>query len=366
MKIDPHEITVRELTKGFSDDGDGGVRGYDGKLDIRPPYQREFVYEEKDRAAVIDTASKSYPLNVMYWAVRDDGTFEVIDGQQRTISLAQYVAGEFAMPLFGKKEKRYFINLQQDEKDKLLDYTVTVYLCSGTDSERLTWFETINIAGKVLTKQELRNAVYSGPWVSEAKRHFSKRGGPAYAIASDLMKGETIRQEYLETAIGWINGGDIDGYMAAHQHDTNANELWLYFQGVTAWVRSTFPTKRSAMKGLPWGDFYNVFGKKALDPTALEARIGLLMEDEEIQRRSGIYAYVLDGEERHLGLRAFPEKDKVAAYEKQKGICAKCGKHFEYNEMAGDHIVPWSKGGKTVPANLQMLCAFDNGSKGNK
>lgn len=120
------------------------------------------------------------------------------------------------------------------------------------------------------------------------------------------------------------------------------------------------------MKGLPWGDFYNVFGKKALDPTALEARIGLLMEDEEIQRRSGIYAYVLDGEERHLGLRAFPEKDKVAAYEKQKGICAKCGKHFEYNEMAGDHIVPWSKGGKTVPANLQMLCAFDNGSKGNK
>lgn len=366
MNIEPHEITVRELTEGFSDDGDGGVRGYGGKLDIRPPYQREFVYDDKDRAAVIDTASKGYPLNVMYWAVRDDDTFEVIDGQQRTISLAQYVAGEFALPVFGKKDKRYFGNLQQDEKDKLLDYKVTVYLCSGTDSERLAWFETINIAGKVLTKQELRNAVYSGPWVSDAKRHFSKRGGPAYALASDLMKGEAIRQEYLETAIGWLNSGNVDGYMADHQHDTNANELWLYFQGVVAWVRSTFPKKRSPMKGLPWGDLYNKFGKAALDPTLLEARVSSLLEDDEVQRKSGIYAYVLDGDERHLGLRAFPEKEKLAAFERQKGVCPVCGKTFTYGEMAGDHIVPWSKGGKTVPENLQMLCSFDNNAKGNK
>lgn len=364
MKIEPHEITVQDLTEGFSDDGDGGVRGYGGKLDIRPPYQREFVYDDKDREAVINTASKRFPLNVMYWAVRDDGTFEVIDGQQRTISLAQYVAGEFALPLFGKKDKRYFNNLQQDEKDKLLNYKVMVYLCSGTDSERLTWFETINIAGKVLTKQELRNAVYSGPWVSEAKRHFAKRGGPAYALANNLMKGEAIRQEYLETAIGWLSDGDIEGYMAKHQHDSNANELWLYFQGVIAWVRSTFPRWRPPMKGLPWGYFYNKFGKAALDPAALETRVSGLMEDDEVQRRSGIYAYVLDGDERHLGLRAFPEKDKLAAYEKQGGNCVKCGKPFEFSDMAGDHIVPWSKGGKTVPENCQMLCIFDNGSKG--
>lgn len=365
MKIEPHPITVSDLTKGFADDGDGGVRGYDGLLDIRPAYQREFVYDEKDRAKVIDTASKGYPLNVMYWAVRDDDTYEVIDGQQRTISLAQYVNGEFAVSIFGKSEKRYFDNLQPDEKEKLLNYEVVVYLCSGEPSERLDWFETINIAGKVLTKQELRNATFSGPWVSDAKRHFSRRGGPAFAIASNLMSGDAIRQEYLETAISWINKGDVAGYMADHQHDTNANELWLYFQGVVAWVRSTFPKWRSPMKGLPWGEFYDRFGKAALDPAALEARIAVLMEDEEIQRRSGIWAYVLYGEERHLNLRAFPDKDKLAAFERQKGICPVCKKEFELGEMAADHIVPWSKGGKTVPANCQMLCAFDNGSKGS-
>lgn len=200
MKIEAHEIAVRDLTDGYSDDGDGGVRGYGGKLDIRPPYQREFVYDDKDRARVIDTASKGFPLNVMYWSVREDGTFEVIDGQQRTISLSQYVNGDFALPIFEKPEVRYFNNLQSDEKERLLDYKVVVYFCYGTDSERLAWFETINIAGKVLTKQELRNAVYAGPWVSDAKRYFSRRGGPAFAIAGNLMKGEAIRQEYLETA----------------------------------------------------------------------------------------------------------------------------------------------------------------------
>lgn len=44
-----------------------------------------------------------------------------------------------------------------------------VYLCSGEDSEKLEWFKTINIAGEKLTDQELRNAVYSGSWVSDAK-----------------------------------------------------------------------------------------------------------------------------------------------------------------------------------------------------
>jgi hypothetical protein len=314
---------------------------------------------------VIDTASKGYPLNVMYWAVREDGGFEVIDGQQRTISICQYIEGDFALSVFGKPEVRYFHNLQADEKERLLNYELTIYQCSGSDSEKLAWFKTINIAGERLTDQELRNAVYHGPWVADAKRYFSRTNCPAYGVASDLMNGAPIRQEYLETAIEWINDGNVEPYMAAHQHDPDATDLWLHFSKVVDWVRTVFPSKRREMKGLPWGDFYSRFGGEAFDTTALDARVGLLMADDEIQKRSGIYEYVLDGEERHLNLRAFPDKDKRAAYERQGGTCVKCGKNFAYEEMAGDHVIPWSKGGKTVPENCQMLCAFDNGSKGN-
>ena len=71
MKIELHEVTVGELAEGYTDKQDEGVFGYSGQLDIRPPYQREFIYKDKQRDAVIETVTKNYPLNVMYWAVRD-------------------------------------------------------------------------------------------------------------------------------------------------------------------------------------------------------------------------------------------------------------------------------------------------------
>lgn len=365
MDITPLEVSVRDLSEGYLDSAEGGVVAYDGKVDVRPPYQREFVYDSKQRQAVLETASQGFPLNVLYWAVKEDGTYEVIDGQQRTISLCQYIDGDFAMPIFGKPQQRYYNNLQPDEKQKLLDYKVTVYLCDGTPSEKLSWFEVINTAGERLTRQELLNAIYSGPWVSSAKLHFSKTGCPAYQLGSDYVTGSPIRQDYLEKVIKWVNDGDVEGYMGTHRDDANAAPLWQYFQAVIAWAKAVFPDYRSSMKSVKWGTLYNEFKDAPLNSVELEEQISKLMKDDEVQKRSGIYAYVLTGDERHLGLRAFTENQKRIAFEKQKGVCPVCGKTFTYEEMAGDHIKPWSKGGKTVPDNLQMLCSFDNNSKGN-
>ena len=75
MNIELKEMSVRDLTNGYKDNAEDGVIGYQGKLDIRPPYQREFVYGDKERNAVINTVQKNFPLNVMYWAVREDGNF---------------------------------------------------------------------------------------------------------------------------------------------------------------------------------------------------------------------------------------------------------------------------------------------------
>ena len=182
MNIELKEIAVRELTDGYEDNDEAGVVGYGGKLDIRPQYQREFIYKDKQRDAVIDTITKGFPLNVMYWSVREDGDFEIIDGQQRTVSFCQFVEGDFAF------NGRYFHNMRNDEQAQILDYKLMVYLCSGTDSEKLEWFKIINIAGEKLTDQELRNAVYAGSWVSDAKRYFSKNGCPAYALRRGLSE----------------------------------------------------------------------------------------------------------------------------------------------------------------------------------
>ena len=143
MEISLKEITIRELAEGYCNSGIEGVRGYNGRLDIRPPYQREFVYKDKQREAVIETVFRGFPLNVMYWAVRTDNTetpYEVIDGQQRTISICQYVMGDFSTRLGDFPHPRAFHNLQDDERERILNYRLMVYLCSGTDAERLSWF----------------------------------------------------------------------------------------------------------------------------------------------------------------------------------------------------------------------------------
>lgn len=360
MNIELKEITVRELTNGYEDNEEGGVIGFGGKLDIRPPYQREFIYKDKQRDAVIDTITKEFPLNVMYWAVRENGNFEVIDGQQRTISISQFVEGDFAF------NNRYFHNLQEDEKEQILNYELMVYLCSGTDSEKLEWFKTINIAGEKLTDQELRNAVYSGSWVSDAKRYFIKNGCPAYGMGSDYLNGSPIRQDYFETTIKWKSDNSIEHYMAKNQNEPNANELWLYFQSVINWVKIVFPNYRREMKGIDWGFLYNKYKDQKFDSKKLEEQITELMLDEDVQNKKGIYSYVLTGKEKYLNIRAFSDKQKRESYEKQKGICVECKEHFEIEEMEADHITPWHEGGKTIAENCQMLCREDNRRKSGK
>lgn len=360
MKIELKEISVRELTNGYQDNEENGVVGFGGKLDIRPPYQREFIYKDKQREAVINTVTKDFPLNVMYWAVRENGDYEVIDGQQRTISISQFVEGDFAY------KNRYFHNLQQDEKEQILNYKLMVYLCSGTDSEKLEWFKTINIAGEKLTEQELRNAVYSGSWVSDAKRYFSKNGCAAYGLGGDYLNGSPIRQDFLETTIKWISNDDIENYMAKQQHEPNANELWLYFQNIINWVKVVFPKYRKEMKGVSWGLLYNEFKDKKFDHKKLEEEITKLMQDEDVTNKRGIYEYVLTRKEKYLNIRAFSDNQKREAYERQKGICPVCTEHYEINEMEGDHITPWHEGGKTSAENCQMLCKDDNRRKSGK
>lgn len=368
MKITLHEIPVRDVVNGYVDSAENGVVGYGGKLNIRPAFQREFIYKDKQRDEVIYTVIRNFPLNVMYWVKSDAGNFEVLDGQQRTISICQYVTGDFSVVIDGMPRK--FDNLTDTEQQQILDYPLMIYICEGTDKEKLDWFKIINIAGEQLTDQELRNAIYTGEWLTEAKKYFSKTQCPAYQIAGDYLSGSAIRQNYLETALKWIAARDgigIEDYMSQHQHDTNCTELWLYFQSVINWVKATFPKYRSKlMKGLDWGIYYNKFGASKYDPKVLESRIVELIEDYRngyITNQKGIYEYLLDGQEKHLNIRAFSPEMARAAYERQNGICPKCGKHFEIEEMHADHITPWSKGGKTTAENCQMLCADCNRRK---
>lgn len=384
MEIELAPVKVRDVIAGYVNAGYDGVIGFSGKLNIRPAYQREFVYSTADQAKVIETVLGRFPLNVMYWSktvdpITSEIHYEMLDGQQRTMSIGEFVQGNFSVAVAGSP--RNFGNLSAELQARILDYELLVYIVEGSEDDRLAWFEIINIAGYKLTPQELRNAIYTGQWLTSAKRYFSRPNEAADRLALGYLNtGEVNRQALLERAISWhatathVPGrGDeqIKSYMNTHRADPNADELWTYFKSVIDWAKLKFPKKRSQMKTVPWADLYERFGAATLDADRLEVEVARLMLDDEVTRKAGAYEYAVSlvatgtANERVLSLRTFPDSMKREAFERQKGVCPWCNNTFEISQMQADHITPWSLGGKTIAENCQMLCADCNRRKSN-
>lgn len=373
MRIEQKQIKVRDVFDSYVDNGDDGVFAYGGRLAIRPAYQREFVYDQTQAEAVIHIILNGFPLNVMYWVKIGEDKYEVLDGQQRTLSVMQYLKHQYPITLDGNKY--YWDALPDDKYNNIMDYEFMIYVCEGETSEKLEWFRVVNIAGEKLSDQELRNSVYTGAWLSDAKRYFSKRNCAAKGLSDKYITGDPNRQELLEKALKGISEQqgkrDITEYMALHKSDSDADELWQYFQEVISWIQRIFPKYYADMKGLDWCHLYNIYHTRAYNSSVMAAETKRLHEDEDVQKPKGIYEYLLCRDTdpfagRLLNLRAFDKRDKMAAYSKQGGICPICHQHFEFDEMEGDHIKPWSKGGHTTPDNCQMLCKDCNGKKTDK
>lgn len=380
------KYSVDEICQGFNyNEYEGkGVFGLSGQLTIQPEYQRNYIYADgKKDAAVIESILRGYPLGLIYFNDLSDGTLEVLDGQQRITSIGRFVTGKFAINDTNGNQN-YFSGLSSDQQEQIKNTDLLVYKCSGTESEIKEWFKTINIVGVPLNQQELRNAIYSGPFVTAAKEEFSNSNNANIQKWSAYIKGTVNRQEYLETALDWVSKDNIDSYMSQHRYDDNIENLKVYFNTVIDWVSSTFTTVEKEMRGLEWGRLYETYHKQAYNSQLLEKRISELFEDSDITKKSGVFEYLLGGEKdtKLLSIRAFSETDKTSKYTEQtnnakkSGIsnCPTCVADSEYNhtdtiwakkDMAGDHIIPWSQGGKTERTNLQMLCKHHNSMKSN-
>lgn len=386
MKTNLKFYTVAQVIDGFVyNEYEGkGLFGLSGKLTIQPEYQRNYIYSEGGKEnACIDSLLKCYPLGLIYFNKLSDGSLEVLDGQQRITSIGRYVTGKFAIT-DNQGNQNYFSGLSQDQQVTIMNSELLVYECEGTESEIKEWFKTINITGIPLNDQELANAVYSGPFVTKAKEIFSNSQNANIQKWSAYIKGSPNRQDYLRTALKWISQDNIDSYMSEHRYDNNVEELNTYFNTVIEWVSTVFISIDSSMRGLDWGVLYDTYHKNSYNPQAVDKIVKQLVADDEVTKNSGIYEYVLSGQNKPelLSLRSFSVVDKKAKYAEQtnyakkKGIsnCPDCvsdaSRHNEtkiwnYSQMEGDHVIPWSKGGKTERDNLVMLCKYHNAKKSN-
>lgn len=380
------DITIEDICKGFVyNELEGkGLYGLNGKLVIQPEYQRNYIYADGKRdVAVIESTLKGYPLGLIYFTKVGENKFEVLDGQQRITSIGRFITEKFAIKDENGMEQ-YFTGLSADKQEKILKSKLLIYECEGTETEIKEWFKTINISGVPLNMQELRNAIYSGEFVTLAKEEFSNSQNSQNQKRGAYIKGGVNRQDYLETALSWVSKGEIDNYMSKHRHDDNILELKTYFNSVIDWASSIFLNVENEMCGLEWGRLYETYHNNSYDIEKVTKQVKELYSDSYIKNRKGIFEYILGGcqDTKLLEVRIFDDATKKSVYATQtkqaeeKGIsnCPYCAighdnnknKIWKITEMDADHVTAWSKGGATNINNCQMLCKSHNRAKGNK
>lgn len=384
-----YDTKVSEVIEGFEyNELEGkGLYGLNGKLTVQPEYQRNYIYAEGDgsrEAKVIKSLLNGYPLGLLYFNKTGEGTYEVLDGQQRITSIGRFVRGMF--PIIGEDGlPRYFDkSMSAEARQKILDSKLLIYECSGTEEEIKQWFQTINIAGVPLNEQELLNAVYSGPFVTKGKTVFSNSGNHNVDDWSAYVSGVVNRQDYWRTALDWVSQGNIGDYMSIHRNDKTIDEVEKHFKDVISWIDETFIDVESEMRGLEWGRLYDTYHTTNYNPEKVSSELHRLYEDFAVKNKKGIFEYILGGSEdaKLLSIRIFDESTKKTAYARQtnaareKGIsnCSVCSsvdnanksKIWDIKDMDADHVTAWSKGGSTDIANCEMLCIPHNRAKGNR
>lgn len=380
------DITVRDICEGFVyNELEGkGLYGLSGTLTIQPEYQRNYIYADgKKDVAVIDSVLRNYPLGLIYFNKLEDGRLEVLDGQQRITSLGRYVTGKFAIK-DANGMPQYFGALATNLQERILNTKLLIYECEGEESEIKEWFKTINIAGVPLNAQELRNAIYSGPFVTLCKAEFSNSQNANVQKWSAYVSGAVNRQDFMERALDWVSGGEIETYMSSHRFDNNINEVKAYFNSVIDWVSAVFMGVENEMRGLEWGRLYEAYHHMAYNPKTVWEKVQELYADSYVKNRKGIFEYILGGcvDTKLLEIRLFDDATKKSVYAKQtneanekgESNCPYCAmgndnnrtKIWTLKDMDADHVTAWSRGGATDISNCQMLCKSHNRAKGNK
>lgn len=401
------DITLGELAEGFidnSEDVEGGVYGWNGKLEIRPKFQRSFVVDGNTdwQSALIHSVLNRRPIGTMYFGLADNGkTYINIDGQQRLMTLLSFINGDLTLKMLDSNGKIKHVNIDSEDmpdnwRRRIRQYTPKIMVCKGTEEALLAWFITINQPISELTPQELRNAAYNGSFVECAKRIFSMTKTTASLTDDngDIMCDDSIycfkkyssgleadRQEVLEMALDWISLRDygkdipasirIESYMNAHRDDENANDILNFYKSVIDWVNDIFfhnytPNSYQSLASQDWARMYieyrnftNAFTDEDKLHITERCKFYIGMGADLYTKSDGIYEWVLRGEKQDeeymVNVRSFKPADRKKMYIAQGGFDPISRKYYDISEMDAHHIIPWRLGGATDYFNLVML-----------
>lgn len=399
-------ILIKDICKGYVDNSlndEGGITSMDGRLNIRPRYQRTYIVEDNKvwKENLINSILCGYPINRIYIGVDKENTkdksfsewaLEMLDGQQRTITICKFINDAFSIKI--DSNIVYYSGLSEEYKNRIMNYPLDATYCIGNEEARIKWFKRINQPNSLLTDQELRNSTYIGTFTEDAKKYFCATSSRAikeindkeekYCITRYTTMKSIERCDFLEVALDWasylaykdLRDDDnkderICRYMAQHQHDENANELINTYKTVIDWVVDTFwngkegyPSVKTFEK-VEWGRLYSEFGATELTPDKKREYTEQCLEIGDpntpyYKKPHGVYEWVLRGSKdseinTYLEIMDFSKKDINIMYAQQNGIDPIDGKKYSLHEMDGHHIISRRSGGMSTIDNCVLL-----------
>lgn len=356
----------------------------DGKIKSDIELQREIVYPLEKQQLVIDSIVKSIPLPAFYLWQNDDGTLEVLDGKQRIHSIKRFKNNDI------RYEGKLWAETPSDIQDIINKTELPIIIISGDEQLKRTVFYRINTLGEALSDFEVLNGLYSGEYLRGLTTFVSgdkaaikvlgdnARGKAAIAALKHLvmLKNEKNYNDYVEA--NQSNSFDKDQRFLSkpykfittifsdkvlkaidHTHlvhlafdNTNDKTLWQQHKNEINDRIETFIISDE------W-KLLNKTGKCQLCDDIIFSVVGGITTDPQRlftpeQKRQHI--------ERLEAVGDVIDTDKPRHKYQCKGACEQW---FYDDELEMDHILPWSKGGRTELSNAQLLCRTCNSSKGN-
>lgn len=355
------QITVGELYNGVTD----------GKILSDIDLQREIVYDRDKQELVIDSILNGIPLPAFYFWENDEGVLEVLDGKQRIEAIKNFRQNDLQY-----KDKNW--KQWQEIQEQFNNTVLSVIICSGEESLKREIFRRINTLGVPLSQFEVLNGLYHGRYIEELTDFAN------LPSICDLF-GSNSRGKNQMHILKWILQLDgikasidtVTEYVKAHQDESfmyDNNRLRPYIKFVSSVFTDYslgdlfFTLSIKYIKDISiWKGHRDAINKTIKDFKKSDAWKLISDKAKEIEERIQAVVGGISVDPKRL----FTQDDKEELLSKLESVegkyeCHDCKQHFFPEELTIDHLKPWSKGGRTVLSNAQLLCRACNSRKGNK